>query len=242
MVGDEAVMAHMPALILHITAGGVGILAGWGAVLAAKGEPLHLLFGKIFVGAMAAMAMAAIYLATHLMALKPMEETNLTAGLLVLYLLSTSWMAVKRAPGTVGAFEKLAMALALGIAATDFAWGVRALAPGGYDGYRPELYFVFAGVTALFATLDLRVILKGGLQGTARIARHLSRMSTAWFVASASFFIGQQKVMPAWMHGSKILLALGLAPLAFLLFWMIRVRIGTRFRPSAATVRWEGMT
>jgi len=234
MGGTEPVMAHLPALTLHILGGTIGILAGWVAVLAAKGERVHILFGRIFVAGMAMMALAAIYLASQLVWVKAQEQTNFTAGLLVLYLLSTSWMAVKRAPGTTGLFEKVALVLAIGLSATDFIWGMRALQTGSYDGYRPELYFVFAGVTALFAGLDLRVILKGGLKGSARIGRHLSRMCTAWFVASASFFLGQQKVMPEWMHGSKVLLALGLAPLAFLLFWIIRVHIGNRFKRAAA--------
>ena len=42
--------------------------------------------------------------------------------------------------------------------------------------------------------------------------------------ASASFFLGQQKVMPLWMHGSPVLTVLGTAPLGFLIFWLIRVR------------------
>ena len=236
MMGTEPVMTHLPALTLHILGGTIGILAGWGAVLAAKGERLHLLFGKIFIAGMGLMALAAIYLASQLMALKKMEQANITIGLLVLYLLSTSWMAVKRTPGTTGAFEKAALALAVGLTATDFIWGVRALAPHGYDGYRPELYFVFAGVTALFAAFDLRAIVKGGVEGSARIARHLTRMCTAWFIASASFFFGQQKVMPEWMQGSKLLLIPALAPLAFLLFWVIRVRIGDRFKRGASAV------
>jgi hypothetical protein len=185
---------------------------------------------------MGTMALAAIYLASRLVWVKPMEQTNFTAGLLVLYLLSTSWMAVRRAPGTTGTFEKIALAVVVALSITDFIWGIRALAPGGYDGYRPELYFAFSGVTALFAAFDLRAILKGGVAGTARIARHLTRMCTAWFLASASFFLGQQKVMPLWMHGSKVLLVLALAPLAFLFFWQIRVRIGGRFKRAPASV------
>ena len=46
----------------------------------------------------------------------------------------------------------------------------------------------------------------------------------ALFFAAGSFFIGQQKVMPLWMQGSPVLYVLGLAPLAFLIFWLIRVR------------------
>ncbi len=74
--------------------------------------------------------------------------------------------------------------------------------------------------------LDLNMILRGGVSGVRRLARHVWRMCTALFIASGSFFIGQQKVMPAFMHGSPILFALGLAPLPLMIFWLIRVRRG----------------
>lgn len=165
MMGNDAVMAHLPALILHILGGSLGILAGWIAILAAKGERWHLLFGKIFVAGMALMALAAITLASQLTSLKPMEQANIGMGLLVLYLISTSWMAVRRPPGTTGTFERFALAVVVAISATFVFWGVLAEAPGGYDGYRASFYFVAGGVAALFAAFDLRVIQKGGGRG-----------------------------------------------------------------------------
>ena len=232
MMGGAPVMAHLPTLIVHILGGSIGILFGYAAVLVAKGEHFHRLFGKIFVAGMTMLAVAAIYLASLLTALKPMEQANIGMGFLVLYLISTSWMAVRRPPGTTGAFEKVALAAAVAVSSTFVFWGVRAEAPGGYDGYAPAFYFAAGGVAALFAAFDLRSIVRGGVEGSARIARHLVRMCTAWFIACASFFLGQQKVMPAWMHGSKVLLALALLPLGFMLFWLIRVRFGRRFKSS----------
>ena len=52
---------------------------------------------------------------------------------------------------------------------------------------------------------DVRMIAHGGVSGAKRIVRHLWRMSIAFFIAAASFFLGQQKVMPAYMRGSKLL-------------------------------------
>jgi hypothetical protein len=49
-------------------------------------------------------------------------------------------------------------------------------------------------------------------------------MCAGLFFAAASFFLGQQKVMPQFMHGSPVLWVLGLAPLGFMIFWLIRVR------------------
>jgi uncharacterized membrane protein len=235
MMGNEPVMAHLPALIVHILGGSIGILFGFAAVLVAKGERLHRLFGKVFVAGMALMALAAITLASQLTVLKKMEQANIAMGLLVLYLISTSWMAVRRPPGTTGTFEKIAFAIAVAVSSTFLFWGVLARVPGGYDGYGSTFYFVAGGIAALFAAFDLRVILKGGVEGSARIARHLTRMCAAWFIASASFFFGQQKVMPEWMQGSKLLFVPALLPLGFMLFWLIRVRIGDRFKTVPAT-------
>ena len=84
--------------------------------------------------------------------------------------------------------------------------------------------FVFTAITAIAAISDIRVVARGGIDGAPRIARHLWRMCTAWFVASGSFFLGQQKVMPAYMHGSPLLFIPALAPLVFLMVWMVKVR------------------
>ncbi|MGA9795600.1 MAG: hypothetical protein WBQ17_08685 [Rhizomicrobium sp.] len=231
MAANDAVLAHLPVLALHILGGIVGILTGWGAVLVAKGGRRHRLFGKAFVAGMALLGVAAIWLASQLVFFKPMEQMNVAVAFLVLYLIFTAWMTVRRPPGTVGTFEKSTLALAVALSATFFLWGARATASGGHDGYAAPIYFVFGSVTALFAAFDVRVIWRGGISGSARIARHLTRMCTAWFIASISFFLGQQKIMPEWMHGSIVLTALAFAPLAFMLFWLVRVRI--RFKRAA---------
>jgi hypothetical protein len=227
---NDPVYNHIPTLTLHIIGGGLGILSGYAAVLVAKGERLHLLSGKVFVFGMAMMASAAIVLGSMLTPLKPMELANIGMGSIILYLISTSWMAVRRTPGTVGAFEKFALVAGATISAIFFYWGMRARVPGGFDGYGSTFYFVAAGVVALFAAFDLKMIVQGGVRGSRRIARHLLRMSTAWFVACTSFFVGQQKSMPAVMHGSKLLLIPAFAPLAFMLFWYLRVRLTGRFK------------
>ena len=101
-------------------------------------------------------------------------------------------------------------------------------AKGTFQGYGAVLYYVFGSFATLFAALDLKVILRGGISGAARIARHLWRMCFALFFAAASFFLGQQKVMPAFMHGSPLLFIPALAPLGFMIYWLVRTRFPKR--------------
>ena len=227
----SAVMPYLPLIIVHIAGGVIGILTGYTAVLVKKGEPLHRAVGKVFAIAMVIMAGMATYLAINFLDVLPGQMGNVAAGALVPYLVATAWMAARRKDGTTGVFERLALIVVLGVVAGFLTLGIKAATSGGkLDGYPSYFYFVFASIAGLMAALDVRVILKGGLSGAARIARHLWRMCFAFFFATGSFFLGQQKVMPVWMHGAWYLYALGLAPLAFMLFWMIRVRIGNRFK------------
>lgn len=215
-------------LTLHIGGGSIAILSGYTAVLARKGSPLHVRYGKVFVVAMLVMAAFGTLLSVPIH-----QPGNIGGGLLSAYLVATGWMTVKRKPGTVGRFEKAAMLVPLSVSLLFLMWGVQATARGGaLYGYRSPLYYTFSLIAALFVLIDLRMIWQGGVSGVQRIARHLWRMCVGLFFAAASFFLGQQKVMPAFMHGSPVLWVLGLAPLGFLIFWMVRVR-----RPRASLHR-----
>jgi hypothetical protein len=149
------------------------------------------------------------------------------AGVFTLYMVGTGWGTVKRKAGTVGRFEVGAFMAAVGIAAIAL-FGIlpMTLGPAGRESDVPVVApLMFASVAMLAAAMDLKVVLSHGISGSERIARHLWRMCVGWFIATGSFFLGQQKDMPAFMHGSPILLVLGVAPLPLLLFWMLRVRL-----------------
>jgi hypothetical protein len=200
-------------LALHIGGGLVAILSGYGAVTVRKGGSLHLRLGKVFVGAM--LVMASIGTVLSIMIHQP---ANIGGGILSGYLVATGWVTVRRKPGIVGRFEKVAALVPVSVSVLFFVWGVQSAARD-----RP-LFYSFAAMAALFALIDFRVIWQGGVSGVQRLARHLWRMCFGLFFAAASFFLGQQKVMPAFIHGSPILWVLGLAPLGFMIFWLIRVR------------------
>jgi hypothetical protein len=201
-----------------------------------KGERLHRAFGNAFFIAMLTMAGVAAIMAAVLVARGVSAQwTNVFAGVFTLYMVGTAWGTVKRKAGTVGGFEAGAFIAGLGIAAIAlFAILPMTLGPAGRESDVPVVApLMFAGAALLGAAMDLKVVLNHGISGPERIARHLWRMCLGWFIATGSFFLGQQKDMPALMHGSPILLALGVAPLPLLLFWMLRVRLTKAYRAEA---------
>ncbi|HYC98225.1 hypothetical protein [Brevundimonas sp.] len=214
------------ALVLHISGGAVGLVSGFVALAAPKGRRVHRAAGKVFVLAMAVMAFFAL-----VVALQRGQPLNAIAGAFALYLIGTAWLAVRRPQGTVGRAETAGLLAASAIAATGLAVALRGAGGDGVPG--PALY-VFAGVAALAAAADLSVILRRGVSGPSRIARHLWRMCTALFIASGSFFLGQMDEIPQALRGPHLFVP-ALAPLAALLFWMIRTHLARTFKSVPAT-------
>ena len=91
-------------------------------------------------------------------------------------------------------------------------------------------FFLFAFVGLVGATGDFRVLRSGALRGTARLARHLWRMTFALFIAAMSFFIGQAKVIPKPIRIPALLAIPVLAVLVTMLYWLWRVRFRRSFR------------
>ena len=78
----------------------------------------------------------------------------------------------------------------------------------------------------------LFLIRQRGIAGRSRITRHFWRMCFAFFEATSAFFIGKQKVFPMFLHGSPILIVLGVAPLVVMIFYFVRVRSTALVTPS----------
>src|SRR4029077_2627387 len=97
----------------------------------------------------------------------------------------------------------------------------------------PQIFYAFLLLGTIATLSDFNVILHGGISGAPRIARHLWRMCTALAIASGSFFLGQQQIMPVLMRGSPWLFVPVLAPVVLLFFWLFRVRLTHWFTPEA---------
>jgi hypothetical protein len=131
----------------------------------------------------------------------------------------------------VGRAEAALVAIPLGMTAVGL---YLAVSSGGAGEYGPV--YAFAVISALAAARDVAMLRAGGIAGVARTARHIWRMGLALFVATGSYFFGQPDFQPDWLRGSALAMILGLAPLALMAFWLVRVRIARRrgAQPAAA--------
>jgi hypothetical protein len=198
--------------------------------MVAKGGRPHRLFGTIFTLSMLTSSVLALHLALFVPSTAPGRAPTgaaVSVAILTCYLVATAWVTVRRTGKQVGLVEKSAFAVVSGVAAALLIFGLLAArAPMARPGaYVP--YFVFASFAAFAGILDFKVILNRGISGTPRIARHLWRMCIAFFFATSFFFIGQQRIMPAFLHGAPLLVP-ALAPLAVMIFWLVRVRVAKR--------------
>ena len=223
-------------LVLHISGGIVGLLSGAAALVARKGSRLHRIAGNAFFVSM--LTMSAIGACVSPFLDKTLDPL---VGVFTFYLVATGWATVRRRPGSVGRFEIGAFLVAVGIVVANLAYAVQAAASptGTIGGYPPAAYGFLGSFVALAAALDLRMILRGGISGASRIARHLWRMCLALGIAAASLFLGQQQLFPESLRGSLLLFLPEIAVLGLLCFWLVRVRFAKGFpnRTTASTGR-----
>ena len=99
------------------------------------------------------------------------------------------------------------------------------------------MMFFMGSVCLLAAAGDVRMLVRGGVFGARRIARHLWRMCFGLFIAAGSFFLGPsnrplrllstvglgQHLSPA-LFSTTLYLILTILPLVLLIFWLVRVR------------------
>jgi hypothetical protein len=203
------------------------------AIFLRKGSRQHAFAGKIFVVSMLSMAFAAVYLA-----FMKHQMNNVFGGMLTAYMVATAWMTARRGEGRTGIFDWAAMLVAFAVGAIIVTYGLEvAKSPTGpKDGIPAGMYFFMGSMALLCGAGDVRMLARGGVSGVQRIARHLWRMSFALFMATASFFLGQQQVFPAFLRESNVLFVPALLPLILMMFWLIRVRLTNADRKRLAAI------
>ncbi|MGA2099531.1 MAG: hypothetical protein ABSG34_00450 [Candidatus Sulfotelmatobacter sp.] len=214
-------MSHSPILLLHIVSGTLGMLSGFVAAFLPKGSRSHGRAGNIFVISMLSLSASGVYLA-----IMKAQPGNILGGTLTFYLVATAWMTARRSDGRRGILDWGGLLIIAAIAATEVILGLEAaMSPTGlkYD-YPPGPYF-FLGSVALLATVgDVRMLVRPGIAGTQRIARHLWRMCFALFIAAASIFLARQQVFPDVLRRTGVLAFLSFLPILLMIFWLLRIR------------------
>ena len=216
---------RLPLLFLHITGGMVGLLSGAVAMVYRKGSLGHRMAGNVFVVAMVIMGACACPLA-----LMKHQPNNFFGGLLTFYLVTTAWLTGRQRERETGMLDWAALVFALVLGGSLLtlsalvASGIRAKQPGVPIG----MYFFLSMIVLLAAAGDVRMLVRGGISGPKRIARHLWRMCFGLFIATGSFFLGQQQVFPAALRKQYLLVPLAVLPLLLLIYWLVRVQFSQR--------------
>jgi hypothetical protein len=203
------------------------MLSGFVAVFLRKGSRRHGLVGNVFVVSMLSLSASGMF-----MAIVKSEPGNILGGALTFYLVATAWLTARRSNQAPGILDWGAFLAIAGIAAVQVTFGLdAATSPTGLKyGYPPGPYF-FMGSVALLATVgDFRMLVRKGISGASRIARHLWRMCFALFIAAASIFLARQHLFPAILRKTGALWLLSFLPLMLMIFWMIRVRFAKAYK------------
>lgn len=235
-------MFYTAILLTHISTAVVGILSGFLSMAFRKGSGLHRAAGDVFVVSMLIMSAAGVFIAAFL---KP-NIGNVMGGSLTFYLVGTGWLAGRRKERRIGAYDFAGLAVVSAIVVSEFIFGVQAsMSPTHLKaGYPPFLFFTFGTISLLFASSDVRMILRGGVEGSKRIARHLFRMCLALMMASLSFYPSRAHLFSKAVNSSGVLYLPHIALLISMIYWLIRVRRGRQhgrtIPAESGTPGWSG--
>ena len=188
---------------VHIVMALLALLAGFVALFSRKGGYIHRRSGMLFVCAMIAMLGTGAVLSFFVVD----KPENGIGALFTIYLVVTSLLTVSRRVEEVRGITLALACLAIGLGLAGVLLGALFLAP------------VMIGCGAA----DMRLLKKRSIAGGQRLARHLWRMTFALWIATASFFLGQAKVLPEPMQNFWLLSLPVLGVLAMLVYWLLRV-------------------
>jgi hypothetical protein len=216
---------RLPILAIHICAGLVGLLSGAAAMSFRKGSRRHGLAGNVFFIAMLVMGSSAAYLG------------NVFGGLFACYLVTTAWLTARRRAGETSVFDWVGVVFALVMGVLTLTGGIEAARSpkGSLNGVPAGMFFFLGSVALLAAAGDIRMLVRGGVFGAKRVARHLWRMCFSFFIATGSFFLGQQQVFPAAWRGAAVWFVPALLPLVLLIFWTFKVRLTSAYRGKSVS-------
>jgi uncharacterized membrane protein len=209
-------------LMTHICGAVLGLISGYLAMFFRKGSGLHNAAGTVFFVSMTGMTISAAFIATYF---RP-NAVNATAGLLTFYLVLTAWWTARHREARVTLFDYAALLFVAAVAIGGLWFGFEAAGSrtGTLDRVPAPPYFIFGSIAVLHIVGDVRMLARGGVAGTRRIARHLSRMCVALLITTLSLYPGQARLFSAaWKH-SPFIFAPHLFVLGAMIYWRIRMR------------------
>lgn len=238
-----------PVLLIHICGGTLGLLSGAAALTFRKGSAWHVLAGKIFVASMLVMAAGAAYLGVT-----KHQPANVGGGIFTLYLILTAWLTARSADGQTSKLDWAALLIPLALGTLSWMNGIQVVRSGAnsQNGVPVGMILFMGSVQLLAGAGDIRMLLRGGLFGTKRIARHLWRMCFGLFIASGSFFLGGNnrplrllsaaglgQHLPRALFNTALYLVLTILPLVLLVFWLVRVRFSNKYKKTSSEYRTQ---
>src|SRR5215471_10106600 len=240
-------MIYSPMLVVHICGGSLGLLSGTAAICFRKGSLRHVLAGRVFVVSMLIMAVGAVYLG-----IVKHQPSNVSGGIFTFYLIGTAWLSAKRKDGETSRLDWAVLLIPLALGILTWLNGIVIVLSGASskDGVPAGMTFFMGSVMLLAAAGDVRMLMRGGVLGAKRIARHLWRMCFGLFIASGSFFfggnnrplrllstVGLGQHLPRALFSIGVYLVLTILPLVLLVFWLVRVRFMSTYKgPDAVFI------
>lgn len=197
--------------MLALCSGVLGLLSGAAALPLRKGSRSHGVAGSVFVIAMLSLAASGVYLAVV-----KSEPGNVLGGVLTFYLVAMAWVTARRRSEEIGMSALGTVALTWELEAANSPTGVK-------HEYPPGPYFFLGSVAVAAVIGDVRILVRHGISGARRIARHLWRMCFALFIASASVFLARQHLFPTLLRKTGTLFLPSVLPLLAMIFWLVRV-------------------
>jgi hypothetical protein len=196
---------------------------------------------------MLTMAVGAVYLA-----IVRHQPNNIGGGIFTFYLILTAWLTARRGDVETSKLDWAALLIPLALGVLSWTNGIRIVRSGAtsQDGVPVGMIFFMGTVQLLAAAGDVRMLIRGGVLGAKRIARHLWRMCFGLFIASGSFFLGPSnrplrllsnvrlgQHLPRALFSTGLYLVLTILPLVFLIFWLVRVRFTEIYKRTTPDYR-----
>ena len=221
----------MTLIPIHVIAGTIAIVSGLCALYALKGAWLHRRSGTIFAYAMLVLSLTGAAIAVG----RYGAAMNIPAGLVAAYLVTTGLLTIRRPSDRSRTIERIAMRAAFALALGSLVSALVSAGSGDTGFVFPLLMFAVLAFSAGMG--DRRMLHVGGLQGAARIKRHLWRMCVGLFIAAASFFLGPVGRIPEPLRlpALRLIPFIVLATMAFWLWRYRRRRMGASVLPSSST-------